>query len=461
MEEQQRQILLGGKYEKGKLIGTGTFAKVYHGRELSTGESVAIKVINKDQIKDQGMVEQIQREISATRLLRHPNIVELREVLATRSKIYYVMEYVPGGELFAKVAGGGRLKEDVARKYFQQLISAIDFCHSRGVSHRDIKPENLLLNSNDDLKITDFGFSALPEQKRYDGLLHTQCGTPAYVAPEVLRKKGYDGEKADIWSCGVVLYVLLAGFLPFHDENLMNLYRKIFKAEYEFPPWFSYETRKLISKILMADPDRRISIQGIRRVSWYRRGLQRQTSFRLKNERVSVSVSSPDLTTGTLKKSTSSPAFFNAFELISSMSSGFDLSTLFETSTKKKVASIFTSKFSAAMIVERIESAAKGLRYRVEKEDDYKVKMEAAEEGRKGVLTVTAEVFEMATEMTVVEFTKDAGDTLEYEKFCEEDVRPALKDIVWTWQGDDGKCSVYGDGDCGGDGDGDVSVKSC
>lgn len=434
MEEEQGHILLGGKYEKGRLIGQGTFAKVYYARELSTGDSVAIKVINKDQVKDQGMVEQIQREISATRLVRHPNIVQLREVFATKSKIYYVMEYVSGGELFAKVANGGRLKEDVARKYFQQLISAVDFCHSRGVSHRDIKPENLLLNGNDDLKITDFGFSALPEQKRYDGLLHTQCGTPAYVAPEVLRKKGYDGAKADIWSCGVVLYVLLAGFLPFQDENLMNLYRKIFKAEYEFPPWFSPETRKLISKLLMADPERRISIQGIMRVPWYRRGLCRPNSFRLKKERVS----SPDPAPGSLKKSTSSPAFFNAFELISSMSSGFDLSTLFESKEKKKVASIFTSKFSAAAIVERIEAAARGLRFTVEKEDDFKVRMEGTEEGRKGALAVTAEVFEMAAEMTVVEFSKDSGDTLEYEKFCEEDIRPALKDIVWTWQGDDG-----------------------
>ncbi|KAI3703523.1 hypothetical protein L1987_73663 [Smallanthus sonchifolius] len=441
--EEQTQMLLGGKYEKGRLIGKGTFAKVYYGREISTGESVAIKVINKDQVRDQGMVEQIQREISATRLVRHPNVVELREVLATKSKIYYVMEYVSGGELFAKVAGGGRLKEDVDRKYFQQLISAVDFCHSRGVSHRDIKPENLLLDGNDDLKITDFGFSALSEQKRYDGLLHTLCGTPAYVAPEVLRKKGYDGAKADIWSCGVVLYVLLAGFLPFHDENLTNLYRKIFKAEYEFPPWFSPETRKLISKILMADPQRRISIEGIMRVPWYRRGLSRPNSFRLKKERVS----SPDPTPGSLKKSTSSPAFFNAFELISTMSSGFDLSTLFESKEKKKVASVFTSKFSAPEIVERIEAAARGLRFRVEKEDDFKVRMEGTEEGRKGVLAVTAEVFEMVTEMTVVEFSKDSGDTLEYEKFCEEDVRPALKDIVWTWQGDDCTSSVDGDGD--------------
>ncbi|KAE8718908.1 CBL-interacting serine/threonine-protein kinase 5 [Hibiscus syriacus] len=204
--------VLFGKYEMGRLLGKGTFAKVYYGKQLTTGESVAIKVVSKDLVKKKGMMEQIQREISVMRLVRHPNIVELKEVMATKTKIFFVMEYVRGGELFAKVYRG-KLKEGAARKYFQQLMSAVDFCHSRGVSHRDLKPENLLLDENEDLKISDFGLSTLPEQLLKDGLLHTQCGTPAYVAPEVLRKKGYDGSKADIWSCGVVLYVLLAGFL--------------------------------------------------------------------------------------------------------------------------------------------------------------------------------------------------------------------------------------------------------
>jgi serine/threonine protein kinase len=170
--------------------------------------------------------------------------------MATKAKIFFVMEYVKGGELFAKVAKG-KLKEDLARKYFQQLVSAIDFCHSRGVSHRDLKPENLLLDDNEDLKVSDFGLSALPEQLWNDGLLHTQCGTPAYVAPEVLRKKGYDGAKADIWSCGVILFVLLAGYLPFQADNLMKMYRKVFKAEFEFPQWFSADTKQLISQLLV------------------------------------------------------------------------------------------------------------------------------------------------------------------------------------------------------------------
>ncbi|CAB4301497.1 unnamed protein product [Prunus armeniaca] len=143
------------KYEIGRLLGQGNFAKVYHARHLQTGQNVAIK---------------------------------LYEVMATKTKIYFVLEYVKGGELFHKVSKG-RLKEDMARMYFQQLISAVDFCHSRGVYHRDLKPENLLLDENGTLKISDFGLSALAESKRQDGLLHTTCGTPAYVAPEVVENR--------------------------------------------------------------------------------------------------------------------------------------------------------------------------------------------------------------------------------------------------------------------------------
>lgn len=221
--------ILMNRYELGRLLGQGTFAKVYHARNLQSGQSVAIKIIDKGKVLRSGLIDQIKREISVMRLVRHPNIVQLNEVMASRTKIYFVMEFVKGGELFNLVSKG-KLKEDVARKYFQQLIGAVDFCHSRGVYHRDLKPENLLLDENGDLKITDFGLSALSESRRQDGLLHTTCGTPAYVAPEVINKKGYDGPKADIWSCGVILFVLLAGFLPFHDQNLMELYRKITKG---------------------------------------------------------------------------------------------------------------------------------------------------------------------------------------------------------------------------------------
>ncbi|KAJ4883060.1 CBL-interacting serine/threonine-protein kinase 5 [Raphanus sativus] len=431
MEEERR--VLFGKYEMGRLLGKGTFAKVYYGKEITgTGESVAIKVINKDHVlKRQGMMEQIKREISIMKLVRHPNIVELKEVMATKTKIFFVMEFVRGGELFDKISKG-KLREDAARRYFQQLISAVDFCHSRGVSHRDLKPENLLLDDNGDLKISDFGLSAMPEQILHDdGLLHTQCGTPAYVAPEVLRKKGYDGAKADIWSCGVVLYVLLAGCLPFRDENLMNMYRKIFRADFEFPPWFSPESRRLVSRLLVADPDRRISMPEIMRTPWIRENFAPPLGFEIEpidEEETTEPVS---------------PKFFNAFEFISSMSSGFDLSSLFQ--SERKLRSVFTSRSSAAEIMEKIGAVTKEMDMNVKTTKDFRVKMEGKTEGRKGRLSMTAEVFEVAPEMSVVEFCKSAGDTLEYNRFYEE-VRPALNDIVWSWHGHDSAVNQIPDG---------------
>ncbi|KAJ0248581.1 CBL-interacting serine/threonine-protein kinase 5 [Hirschfeldia incana] len=423
--EEERRVVLFGKYEIRRLLGKGTFAKVYHAKHITTGESVAIKIINKDHVmKRNGMMDQIKREISIMRLVRHPNIVELKEVMATKTKIFFVMEFVRGGELFAKVVKG-KLKEDAARRYFQQLISAVDFCHSRGVSHRDLKPENLLVDENGDLKVSDFGLSALPEQLLQDGLLHTQCGTPAYVAPEVLRKKGYDGAKADIWSCGVVLYVLLAGYLPFQDENLMNMYRKIFKAEFDFPPWFSPEARRLISKLLVVDPDRRISIPAIMRTPWFRKSFKAPINSPGNDGSEEEEGASPAVVT---------PKFINAFEFISSMSSGFDLSSLFE--SKRKVRSMFTSRRSAAEIVAKIEGIGKEIGMKVKRTKDFRVRMQGKAEGRKGQIAVTAEVFEVAPEVAVVELCKSAGDTLEYNKLYEEEVRPALKDIVWSWHGD-------------------------
>ncbi|KAI3773477.1 hypothetical protein L1987_48007 [Smallanthus sonchifolius] len=436
-----RHIILG-KYEMGRLLGQGTFAKVYHARDLLTAESVAVKVIKTEQVRKQGLMEQITREIAVMRLVRHPNVVQLKEVMATKSKIFLVMEYVKGGELFTKIAKG-RLKENLARKYFHQLISAVDYCHSRGVYHRDLKPENLLLDENEDLKVSDFGLSALPEQLRNDGLLHTQCGTPAYISPEVLRKKGYDGSKADTWSCGVILYALLAGCLPFREDNLMHMYKKIFKAEYEFPPWFSGDARRLISKLLVADPSQRITIPAVMRSPWFSRGLKTSDGgflapILLKTPSLVDMTEKVDETSDSekpMRRSKSSPRFYNAFEFISSMSSGFDLSNMFESNQKSE--SLFTSKFCASMIMNKLESIAKKLNFKIlySNQNEYKLKMEGISEGRKGKLLVTTEVFEVAPEVAVVEFSKTAGDTLEYKKF-EEDVRPGLQDIVWSWQGE-------------------------
>ncbi|KAH0923407.1 hypothetical protein HID58_023425, partial [Brassica napus] len=217
-------------------------------------------------------------------------------------------------------------------------------------------------------------------------------------------ESGYDGAKADIWSCGVVLYVLLAGYLPFQEENLMNMYRKIFKAEFDFPPWFSPEARRLISKLLVVDPEKRISIPAITRTPWFRKSFKAPMITVLNDgEEEEDGAAAPAVVV--------SPKFFNAFEFISSMSSGFDLSSLFE--SKRKVRSMFTSRWSAAEIMGKMEGIGKEMGMKVKRTKDFKVRMQGKTEGRKGQITVTAEVFEVAPEVAVVELCKSAGDTLE------------------------------------------------
>ncbi|XP_031264575.1 CBL-interacting protein kinase 2-like [Pistacia vera] len=432
--------ILMQRYELGKLLGQGTFAKVHHARNLKTGMSVAIKIIDKGKVLKVGMMNQIKREISVMRLVKHPNVVELYEVMASKTKIYFVMEYVKGGELFNKVAKG-KLKEDVARKYFQQLICAVDYCHSRGVCHRDLKPENLLLDEQGNLKVSDFGLSALAETKHQDGLLHTTCGTPAYVAPEVINRKGYDGSKADIWSCGVILYVLLAGYLPFHDSNLMELYRKIGKAEFKFPTWFSQEVRRFLSKILDPNPCTRISMAKIMENSWFRKGLEKPIVYETEGKELTplnadavFNLNGNSSTTAELKTELAKPCNLNAFDIIS-FSAGFDLSGLFEERERRREMR-FTSNKPASTIISKLEDIAKRLRLKVRKIDGGLLKMEGSKEGRKGVLGIDAEIFEITPHFHLVEVKKSSGDTLEYQETMKQDIRPSLKDIVWTWQGE-------------------------
>ncbi|KAK6129475.1 hypothetical protein DH2020_036788 [Rehmannia glutinosa] len=390
---ERKGSVLMQRYELGKLLGQGTFAKVYHARDLNNGMSVAIKIIDKEKILKVGMVDQIKREISVMKLVRHPNVVQLYEVMATKAKIYFVMEYVRGGELFNKVAKG-KLKVDAARKYFQQLISAVDFCHSRGVYHRDLKPENLLLDENGNLKISDFGLSAFAETKRQDGLLHTTCGTPAYVAPEVINRRGYDGSKADIWSCGVILFVLLSGYLPFHDSNLMEMYRKIGKAEFKCPNWIPPDVRKLISKILDPNTNKRISISKIMENSWFRKGFQSKSTINVSSD-LRPNVNEPLVGTDEdTKAELAKPAHMNAFEIIS-LSAGFDLSGLFEDSDRRKEVK-FTSNQPATTIISKFEGLAERLKMKVKKKDGGFFKFEESKEGRKGVLSIDAEIFEVA-----------------------------------------------------------------
>lgn len=424
------------RFELGRLLGQGNFAKVYYARNLKTGQSVAIKIFDKDKLMRVGLIERTKREISVMRLVRHPNVVHLFEVMASKRKVYFVMEHVKGGELFDKIAKG-KLDEDVARKYFQQLIITVDYCHSRGVYHRDLKPENLLLDENGNLKVTDFGLSAVDDCKREDGLLHTICGTPAYVAPEVINRSGYDGAKSDTWSCGVILFVILAGYLPFHDSNLMEMYRKIRKGEFRFPSWFSLEVRRLISKMLDPDPITRVSIAKIMESRWFRKSFEdkKLKGIAAKEDAVidvSAALSSSS-NSSEAKQDSSEIKNLNAFDIIA-LSPGFDISGLFQEENHKKEF-WFTSKSPALTIISKLKDLAKHLRLTITKKEDGILKMEQIYEGKKGVLSIDAEIFQMTPALHLVELKKTNGDSVEYLKLLKDGIRPALRDIVWACQG--------------------------
>ncbi|KAK4361205.1 hypothetical protein RND71_020157 [Anisodus tanguticus] len=411
---------------------------VYHARNVKTNESVAIKVIDKEKILKVGLIDHIKREISILKRVRHPNIVELYEVMATKAKIYFVMEYVKGGELFNKVAKG-RLKEEVARKYFQQLISAVAFCHARGVYHRDLKPENILLDEDGNVKVSDFGLSAISEQIKQDGLFHTFCGTPAYVAPEVLVRKGYDAAKVDIWSCGVILFVLMAGYLPFHDQNIMAMYKKIYKGEFRCPRWFSPELTRFLKHLLDINPEKRITIPEIMNNRWFKKGFK-HVKFYIEDDKLcsvnddeyggvdyssDISESESEMEIRRRSASLPRPASLNAFDIIS-FSRGFDLSGLFE---EGRDGARFVSGAPVPKIISKLEEIAKIVSFAVRKKD-CKVSMEGSKEGAKGPLTVAAEIFELTPSLRVVEVKKKGGDSVEYEEFYNRELKPGLQNLT-------------------------------
>ncbi|XP_010547508.1 PREDICTED: serine/threonine-protein kinase SRK2I-like isoform X1 [Tarenaya hassleriana] len=258
------------RYDFVKDIGSGNFGVARLMRDKVTKELVAVKYIERGDKID----ENVQREIINHRSLRHPNIVRFREVILTPTHLAIVMEYASGGELYARICNAGRFSEDEARFFFQQLISGVSYCHAMQVCHRDLKLENTLLDGSPAprLKICDFGYSK-------SSVLHSQpkstVGTPAYIAPEVLLRQEYDGKIADVWSCGVTLYVMLVGAYPFEDPEEPRDYRKtiqrILSVKYSIPEdiQLSSECRHLISRIFVADPAARITIPEIKAHEWF------------------------------------------------------------------------------------------------------------------------------------------------------------------------------------------------
>ncbi|GAU18686.1 hypothetical protein TSUD_125190 [Trifolium subterraneum] len=328
MENDMKPNVLMEKYELGRLLGQGTFGKVYYARSKVTNQSVAIKAIDKDKVMRTGQVDRIKREIYVMKLARHPNIIQLFEVMATKSKIYFVIEYAKGG------------------------------------------------------------------------------------------------------------------YLPFHDSNLIEMYRKISKAELKCPSWLRPEVCTLLSEILDPKPDTRISIEKIKEHIWFKNGPNvRNKKPKVENSSVSSSGtvvsdqsnenSSPE---AEAKEESVVPISLNAFDIIS-LSASFDLSRFFKEDVQKKEAR-FSSKLPASVIISKMEDIAKQLRMKIKKKAAGLLKLEGVDEGRKGVLSIDAKIFEVTPNFHLVEVKKSNGDTLEYQKILKEDIRPGLQDIVWVWQTD-------------------------
>ncbi|KAL9325730.1 hypothetical protein ACSQ67_006375 [Phaseolus vulgaris] len=364
-----------GKYELGRTLGEGNFGKVKFAKHTDSGQPFAIK-----------------REIATLKLLRHPNVVRLYE------------------------ASKAKRSEGEGRKLFQQLIDGLSYCHSKGVFHRDLKLENVLVDNRGNLKITDFGLSALPQHLREDGLLHTTCGSPNYVAPEVLANKGYDGATSDAWSCGVLLYVILTGCLPFDDRNMVVLYQKIFKGDVQIPKWLSPGAQNLIKRILDPNPEKRITIAGIKEDPWFKKGYvpanPEDEDVYVDNEAFSIHEEPNEA------EDSGSPTLLNAFQLIG-MSSCLDLSGFFEKEDVSERKIRFTSNLSVKDLIERIEDTVTEMEFIVQRKNGkLKVSWENKVQKTVGCLSVTVEVFEISLSLYVVELRKSCGDASVYKQLC-------------------------------------------
>ena len=247
-----------GPYRLEKTLGKGQTGLVKLGVHCLSGKKVAIKIINREKLS-QSVLEKVEREIAIMKLIEHPHVLGLFDVYENHKYLYLILEHVSGGELFDYLVKKGRLTPKEARRFFRQIISALDFCHKHSICHRDLKPENLLLDDKNNIKIADFGMASLQME---GSMLETSCGSPHYACPEVIRGEKYDGRRADVWSTGVILYALLVGALPFDDDNLRQLLEKVKRGVFHIPHFVPQEIQDLLRAMIEVDSDKRLTVSN-------------------------------------------------------------------------------------------------------------------------------------------------------------------------------------------------------
>jgi len=271
---------LTSKYEIGEELGRGAFSVVKVGTNRKTRDRVAVKIIDRNDVgKD--YEKNLRMEMDILRRVDHPNIIALLEMIEAGNKLYFVMELVTGGELFDRIVEKGSYSEEDAKTLVRKIVSAIEYLHKQNIAHRDLKPENLLVKSIEDdteVKIADFGLSKIIDK---DKMMQTACGTPGYVAPEVLNAEGYDKE-VDMWSVGVITYILLCGFPPFYSESVPEVFEQIMKAEYDYPEEYwdeiSAEAKDFIDHLLVVDVAKRLAAEQALSHPWLRQSSKKKST---------------------------------------------------------------------------------------------------------------------------------------------------------------------------------------
>ena len=262
----QKKKLNKGPYILGEVLGEGAFAKVRLATQIHIKEKCAIKIIDKRLLENTNDIERLRKEIKILKKIRHKNIIQLFDIMESKSNLYFVMEYCKGGELLDYIVKRKRLSEKEACIFFQQIINGVEYLHNQGIIHRDLKPENLLLSEKNIIKISDFGLSTFYSKDNY---LHTACGTPSYSPPEMLEGLNYNGEAADIWSCGIILYAMLCGALPITESKENIIMEKIRKHEYKIPDYLSSDAKDILNNILKINPNERYNISDIKKHRWF------------------------------------------------------------------------------------------------------------------------------------------------------------------------------------------------
>nr|XP_056719992.1 serine/threonine-protein kinase BRSK1 isoform X4 [Euleptes europaea] len=264
-QQTQQHAQYVGPYRLEKTLGKGQTGLVKLGVHCITGQKVAIKIVNREKLSESVLMK-VEREIAILKLIEHPHVLKLHDVYENKKYLYLVLEHVSGGELFDYLVKKGRLTPKEARKFFRQIVSALDFCHSYSICHRDLKPENLLLDEKNNIRIADFGMASLQVG---DSLLETSCGSPHYACPEVIKGEKYDGRRADMWSCGVILFALLVGALPFDDDNLRQLLEKVKRGIFHMPHFIPPDCQNLLRGMIEVEPEKRLSLEQIQKHPWF------------------------------------------------------------------------------------------------------------------------------------------------------------------------------------------------